>query len=150
MAVWGIGTFYKNPNGQGEPVTNKFIQNNCACTGWEKEQAPTIHTLFNSIKINDVVYLKKFYIPRRRLTILAVGIVTDTFDKIDSLGYGVSVKWIKSSIKNSNYIELSREEARYNVYRNTIYQEYCNRVLDKVIAEIPNDIKNQINIDKFA
>lgn len=135
MAVWGIGAFYSN----AEPMdkTEAFLENKCACIGWNKENAPSLHFMFNTIKPGDIIYIKSFVPKTKQLNIKAVGIVNDTAEKsYDDLGTGVSVTW-----KNDfSPFSITVNDAMYknNVYNNTLYEEYDISVINKIIKTFIN------------
>jgi len=122
MALYGIGAYYK------ESVYQDFIDNDCVCIGWKIKTAPSLFSILTTIEVTDLVYIKSY---RHGLCIKAIGIVIDS-NLIDfkELGKGVKVKWLwqgKEKIPKS-YLD------KYNVYSNTIYKEYNEKIKAKIIS----------------
>ncbi len=135
MAVWGIGAFYSN----SEPTdkTGAFLENSCACIGWNKDNAPSLHFMFDTIKSGDIIYIKSFVPKTKQLHIKAAGIVNDTTKKsYNNLGTGVSVIWKK----DFQPFSLTINDAMYknNVFNNTLYEEYDTAVINKIIKTFIN------------
>ena len=131
MTVWGIGAYNKEKK---VSRLQEFLDNNCACIGWTEEQAPILYEVLKAVKKDDYIYIKSYYFPKKRLTIKAVGKVKDS--KITKKNFqlesskGIEVEWFTDF--QMEYVKLEKEEARYNVYQNTIYQEYNPRIIDIV------------------
>lgn len=139
MAVWGIGAYYQGDDPADK--TEEFINRGKAYIGWERSAAPAILKMFSSIKCGDIIYIKAFVPKSKELKIKAVGIVTNTYvTKVDnggpsnSLGSEISVKW-KREFKGFS-IAVSPEMIRYNVYNNTLYEEFNPEILSLVIDSI--------------
>lgn len=131
MTVWGIGAYNKEKK---VSRLQEFLDNNCACIGWTEEQAPILYEVLKAVKKGDYIYIKSYYFPKKRLTIKAVGKVKDSKitkknSQLES-SKGIEVEWFTDFQMKS--LELEKEEARYNVYQNTIYQEYNPRIIDIV------------------
>lgn len=131
MTVWGIGAYNKEKK---VSRLQEFLDNNCACIGWTEKQAPILYEVLKAVKKGDYIYIKSYYFPKKRLTIKAVGKVKDS--KITTKNFqldsskGIEVEWFTDF--QMEYVKLEKEEARYNVYQNTIYQEYNPRIIDIV------------------
>lgn len=131
MTVWGIGAYNKEKK---VSRLQEFLDNNCACIGWTEKQAPILYEVLKAVKKGDYIYIKSYYFPKKRLTIKAVGKVKDSkittkYFQLDS-SKGIEVEWFTDF--QMEYVKLEKEEARYNVYQNTIYQEYNPRIIDIV------------------
>lgn len=131
MTVWGIGAYNKEKK---VSRLQEFLDNNCACIGWTEEQAPILYEVLKAVKRGDYIYIKSYYFPKKRLTIKAVGKVKDSkittkYFQLD-FSKGIEVEWFTDF--QMEYVKLEKEEARYNVYQNTIYQEYNPRIIDIV------------------
>ncbi|MDD6988233.1 hypothetical protein [Ruminococcus sp.] len=131
MTVWGIGAYNKEKK---VSRLQEFLDNNCACIGWTEEQAPILYEVLKAVKKDDYIYIKSYYFPKKRLTIKAVGKVKDSKitkknSQLES-SKGIEVEWFTDF--QMEYVKLEKEEARYNVYQNTIYQEYNPRIIDIV------------------
>lgn len=140
MAVWGIGAFYKGVPTKN--VTQHFIDNNCACIGWKEHEAPVLYEVFKSVQVGDYIYIKSYSWRYKKLTIKAVGKVIDNtieerVPEID-LGRGVLVEWVKSFKPNSKDFKEYPQYIRYNVYANTLYQEYNPEIIETVINAVEN------------
>ncbi len=130
MAIWGIGAFYNS----AEPAdkTEEFINNDCACIGWNNDEAPALHLMLNSIKLGDIMYIKSFIPKTKQLNIKAVGIVNDTMKKpYENLGTGVSVIW-KEDFEPFT-IAIDNAMYKNNVFNNTLYEEYNLEIINKII-----------------
>lgn len=131
MTVWGIGAYNKEKK---VSRLQEFLDNNCACIGWTEKQAPILYEVLKAVKKDDYIYIKSYYFPKKRLTIKAVGKVKDSKitkknSQLES-SKGIEVEWFTDF--QMEYVELKPKEARYNVYQNTIYQEYNPRIIDIV------------------
>lgn len=129
MAIYGIGSHY----GSTKDMSQEFIDNNCACVGWSRINAPGLHNAINSLKVGDVMYIKS-YPPNVGLIVRAIGIVTSNQAKnfvfANDTGYGVSVKWIWVGESRVNF------DDKYNVHRNTFYEEYVPDVQQFILSKI--------------
>lgn len=133
MAVWGIGAYYSN----SEPAdkTEAFIDNKCACIGWNKNDAPSLHFMFDSIKSGDIVYIKSFTPKTKELHIKAIGIVNDTTkNHYNNLGTGVRVIWKE----NFQPFSITVDDKMYknNVFNNTLFEEFNTSIIEKIINSI--------------
>lgn len=131
MAVWGIGAYYTGETPENK--TQDFIDNECACIGWDKRNAPSLYKMLSSIKPGDIIYIKSFALRNKTLHIKAVGIVSET--NVSDLKNGVKVKWKQNFIGIEPFI-ITPERYRNNVYGNTLYEEYDPEIITAVIHEI--------------
>lgn len=139
MAVWGIGAYYD------EDKSKEFIKNGIAYIGWDKKDASVLHNMLDYIRIGDIIYLKSFAPKTQTLTIKAVGIVTNTQrevaenhlkDRLSTLGTGVLVEW-KESFKEQ-FISITPNMYKNNVFNNTIYQEFNKNIINTLIKALIN------------
>ncbi len=134
MSVWGFGAYYI-----GEPLPDKsqeFLDNEYVYIGWSKEQAPALHQMLRAIKVGDIIYIKKFMIKTKQLHVKAVGIVTDNDCIISGgLGTGIKVKWSKKYNPIAP-IYITPEIYRNNVFNNSIYEEYNEEIINKLVDAI--------------
>ena len=134
MAVWGFGAYYN-----GSKVKNKeqdFVSKGYAFVGWDEKDAPALYRMLDSIKAGDIVYIKAFVPKSKKLTIKAVGIVTDTHKKIDKdLGTGIKVKWKKEGFEPFTK-DITDEMYRNNVFNNTLYEEYNEKIINTLIDRL--------------
>ena len=140
MTVWGIGAFYKCVPSKN--VTQQFIDNNCACIGWEEVDAPILYEVFKAVQVDDYIYIKAYSWRYKRLTIKAVGKVIDNAIKERApeldLGRGVLVEWVKSFKPDFIDFKDKPQYIRYNVYANTLYQEYNPNIIKLVKNAVDN------------
>jgi hypothetical protein len=130
MAIYGIGANYEGKYDK----RNDFFTNDCACVGWDVQEAPALHSILKKVKIGDIIYIKSMVISTKELLVRAVGIVTDDEIKTYSnLGEGVKVKWMW---KGENRIPLTAPIYRYNVFNNTIYEEYNPAIQKEIVSLI--------------
>ncbi len=127
MAVWGIGAYNKDKR---ESRVKEFINNGCACIGWTRKQAPTLYRVFDSIKNGDIIYIKSYYIKEKRVSIKAIGKVIEKDETKPDKDQEIKVNWICKHPIEPEW--LNSQEIRYNVYLNTLYQEYNSRILEKI------------------
>ena len=122
MAIFGLGAYHQ------EDVTSEFVSNEIACVGWDRTEAPALHKMLAHVKVGDIIYIKS-YPADRGLSIKAVGIVID--DRVNStdLGACLRVNWIWVGNR-----ELGKIQDKYNVRRNTLYEEYNPEVQREVIG----------------
>lgn len=129
MAIYGIGSHY----GSTRDMSQDFIKHNCACVGWDQKDAPGLHRAINSLKIGDLIYIKS-YPPNVGLIVRAIGIVTDNTAKKYQFssddGVGVGVKWIWQGDEKIQF------DDKYNVHRNTFYEEFIPEVQDFILSKI--------------
>jgi len=139
MAVFGAGAYYD------VDVTKDFLEEECFCIGYEKEDASALYEMLRRVKIGDVVYLKSFNMGKKgesgKIFIKAIGFVVGqgiksfTFSNGNDMGYGRKVKWIKDFSNREDWfeLELNSEERINNVYANTLYEEYSARIIKNLI-----------------
>lgn len=129
MAIFGLGSYYR-----GKDVTKKFIEHGIACIGWDENDAPTLFNVMKTIQVGDIIYLKSYPI-RSGLRIKAIGIVNSTKaidEKLkNDFGRGIHVQWLVSDLPVT---EFSKD--KYNVRRNTLYEEYSEEIQQYVINMI--------------
>lgn len=136
MAVWGIGAYYDCD------VSDDFINEKCACIGYEKKDASSLYEMFRRIKKGDIIYIKSFSIRNSTVIIKAIGYVTgrnikefNFHNTQDSMGYGREVLWKKVFKENNNWIRVPLKDTDKinNVYSNTLYEEYSDTIINKVL-----------------
>lgn len=134
MSIYGIGSNYEGKYDKKE----EFIDKSCACIGWKENDAPALYNLLKRVNIGDLIYIKSMSIATKELLIKAVGVVTDNIikeykDKNNyNLGKGISVKWLWNGKEKIN---ISQEKYRYNVFNNTLYEEF-NSDIQKLVVEL--------------
>lgn len=138
MAIWGMGAFYE------EDVSAQFIENGVAFVGWDKKEAPVLHNMLDHIRVGDIIYLKSFTPKNKKLTIKAIGIVTNAQrevqdlrlkDRLYPIGKGVTVAW-KTPADFRESIEVTERMFKNNVFNNTLYQEYNDEVIDLIFKQL--------------
>ena len=129
MAIWGIGAYYKGAI--NEDKTDEFINNGYAYIGWNEKEAPALYRMFDSIKIGDIIFIQAFVPRSKKLTIKALGIVTDTKKQINGLGTGIKVAW-KKDFKSFSTV-ATQEIYRNNVFNNTLYEEFNESISKRII-----------------
>ncbi|MCK9398526.1 MAG: hypothetical protein M0Q51_00845 [Bacteroidales bacterium] len=129
MAIYGIGAYYEGST----DVSGDFIDNELACVGWSKTDAPSLHEILRYLKVGDIIYIKSAPIGQD-LRVKAVGIIIDNelvFN--DELGTGVRVKWLWTG----NEV-LGDFHDKYNVRNNTLYEEFNKSIQSKILSLIIN------------
>lgn len=134
MAIYGCGATYN-----GEDMSSSFIEEGCICVGYTNTQAPAIFEILRRAKIGDIIYLKSFTPRGSQLKIKAVGIFDcveeennlNSLIEYPNLGFGRKVKWFTPS--EPVVISLSEREFTYNVYNNTLYEEYSETIMQDVL-----------------
>lgn len=134
MAVWGFGAYYL---GESSPdKSQEFLDNEYVCVGWSEEQAPALHQMLRAIKVGDIVFIKSFAVKTKKLRIKAVGIVIDNACVVSGgLGTGIKVKWSKK-YNPIEPIYITPEIYRNNVFKNSIYEEYNEEIIKKLVDAI--------------
>lgn len=64
MAVYGVGAYYN------EDVTKDFIDGECFCIGYDKNDATTLYEMLRRAKIGDIVYINHFLPNQERKLLL--------------------------------------------------------------------------------
>lgn len=140
MAVYGIGAYY-----DGEDVSKDFIQKNCACIGYDKSDASSLYEMLRRIKIGDIIYLKSYTWNNATVNIKAIGFVIgrkiENFEfpnSNDPMGFGREVLWKKVYDNSADWIRvtLPQEDLKYNVYNNTLYEEYSESVIKELLKQL--------------
>ncbi|MGE7860393.1 hypothetical protein ACQKOA_04920 [Bacillus mobilis] len=140
MAIYGIGAMY----GRSVNKKDEFLINDCACIGWEKEDAPALHKMFQKIKVGDFLYIKSFVVNKKELRVKAVGIVIDDTIKNFKLGQGITVKWLWDSGINPKIIDITESIYKNNVFNNTLYEEH-NACIQEEILKLGIEERNLNN-----
>ncbi|WP_440110651.1 hypothetical protein [Paenibacillus sp. QZ-Y1] len=139
MAIYGIGAMYERKYDKKK----EFIQNNCACIGYDPYDAPALYKMLSKLKIGDFIYIKSLIgQSAKSLTIKAVGIVTDDLIKERTgLGLGVSTKWIW---EGEEKILLTERMYKNNVFNNALFEEYNFEIQSLVLQKV-FDLQNSRN-----
>ena len=136
MAVFGIGAYYD------EDVSSDFISEECACIGWGKTEASSLYEMLRRIKKGDIIYIKSYNIKDSTVLIKAIGYVIGRNIKEfnfpnsnNSMGYGRKILWKRVFEQNEEWIRvpLADEDKKNNVYNNTLYEEYSDTVINKIL-----------------
>ena len=143
MKVWGIGTndIYEFP------LRKDYIR-----IDWDKEAAPDLHVMFRQIQVNDIVYVKAFLRNGRILRVKAIGIVTQSVHKQEETGNMIiKVLWLDVFTKEPLDISLNDCNVKNNVYSNTLYQEYSQQIIEKIMKRYSSDVLESVNepVDKL-
>ncbi|AHV97073.1 hypothetical protein [Paenibacillus sabinae] len=131
MAIYGIGAMY----GRTQDKKDEFIQNNCACIGYDPADAPALHKMLNKLKTGDFIYIKSIAgQSEKSLVIKAVGIVTDDhIENRNGLGLGVTMKWLW---EGEERVILTEQMYKNNVFNNTLYEEYNFDIQSLVLQKV--------------
>lgn len=136
MAVFGIGAYYD------EDVSSDFIIEECACIGYDKTDASSLYEMLRRIKKGDIIYIKSYNFPNNTVIIKAIGYVIGRNIKEfkfpnskDSMGFGRKILWKRVFEQNDEWIRvpLADEDKKNNVYNNTLYEEYSDTVINKIL-----------------
>lgn len=139
MAVFGIGAYFE------EDVSNDFIQRKCACIGYGKSEASSLYEMLRRIKKGDIIYIKSYQINGSIVNVKAIGYVIgrniEEFNfpnSKNSMGFGRKILWKKVFETNQDWIKipLSDEDKKNNVYNNTLYEEYSDIIINKLLNEL--------------
>jgi hypothetical protein len=137
MAVYGVGAYYDSD------VSKDFIDKECFCIGYGKSEATTLYEMLRRAKLGDIVYIKSFT-PRAKNTlyIKAIGFVVGKtiksfeFEDGSDMGFGRSVKWVADFTDSVRKVKLRNEDRVNNVYPNTMYEEYSDSIINKLLEWI--------------
>lgn len=136
MAVFGIGAYYD------KDVSSDFVNEECACIGYGKTEASSLYEMLRRIKKGDVIYIKSYDIKNKTVLIKAIGYVIGRNIKEfyfpnskDSMGFGRKILWRKVFEENNQWIRvpLEDEDKKNNVYNNTLYEEYSDTIINKIL-----------------
>lgn len=133
--IYGIGSMY----GSTDEKLPQFLDQNVACVGWPRDEAPALHQLLAQISVGDIIYIKS-HPPRHGLFVKAVGIVDspEIFRVPNGLGDGRSVQWIWNAPIGSPY-SFGQVNDRYNNFRTgTLYQELGPTVQSLIVHTVVN------------
>lgn len=137
MAVFGIGAYYDD-----EDVSDAFVTQKCACIGYGKTEASSLYEMLRRIKKGDIIYIKSYSIQKNAVVIKAIGYVIGRSieeyffpNSQESMGYGREVLWKSVYKENEDWIRvpLPQEDKKNNVYNNTLYEEYSDTVINKLL-----------------
>ncbi|MDD3653118.1 MAG: hypothetical protein PHO01_02850 [Desulfotomaculaceae bacterium] len=128
MAIYGIGAMYEGKY----DMTQIFIDNKCACIGWEPDDAPVLYSILRKVKIGDFIYIKSIVIASKEIRIKAIGVIVDyNIREYKSChGHGVGVKWLWTGDER---IHITEKMYRNNVFNNTLYEEYNHDIQVRVL-----------------
>ena len=143
MKVWGVGTNDINEF----PLRKDYIR-----IDWDKEAAPDLHVMFRQIQVDDIVYVKAFVPRGRMLRVKAIGIVTQSAHKQEEAeNMVVKVLWLDVFTKDPLEISLNDCNVKNNVYNNTLYQEYSQQIIEKIMKRYSSDVLESVNepVDKL-
>lgn len=137
MAVYGIGAYYDDTD-----VSCHFIDKECACIGYDESDASSLYEMLRRIKKGDIIYLKSYSIKGSVVVIKAIGYVIGRdiekfyFPNNTRMGLGRKVLWKRVYESNPEWIKvaLPQEDLKNNVYNNTLYEEYSDTILNKVLG----------------
>jgi len=139
MAVYGIGAYYD------EDVSSDFVNKECACIGYDKTDASSLYEMLRRIKKGDIIYIKSYNFSNSTVVIKAIGYVIGRNIKefnfpnsTDSMGFGRKILWKRVFEENEDWIRvpLADEDKKNNVYNNTLYEEYSDTVINKILEFI--------------
>ena len=98
--------------------------------------------MFDSIKVGDLIYIKSFVPKTQQIKIKAIGIVTSTDKKnSSSLGTGIPVRWKQNFSPIT--IKVTPQIYRNNVFSNTLFEEFNEAVIQRLIDELIEVPSNQ-------
>ena len=127
MAIFAVGAYYD------EDVSNNFINNNIACLGWSKTDAPELHQFVNSLKVGDIVYIKSASPSSKDIIVKAIGIVADdvlvTSHSVVSAGR--NIKWLVTED-----FRIPKPKEKNNVRLNTMYEEFHPEVQKIILNKL--------------
>ena len=125
MAIFGISAHH---NGD---MSEEFLRCGKACTGYTKEENPSVHVNFRQLGTEDVVFIKAFT-PQTGLTVKAIGVVTSCGITKGNLGRCVPVQWIW---KGEKLIENIDDKCPFR--NDIIYEEYNPWVQREIMDLLP-------------
>ena len=127
MAVWGIGAY--NPK-NNEDKAKQFVEKGKIEIGYTEEEKLMFYRLLKSIEYGDLVFIKARYRYDKPLTIKAIGLATEIFEKDSNGSSKVEVCWISDFTNNPRRIQ-SENECDGSI--NTIYQERDPKIIREII-----------------
>ena len=104
MAVWGIGAY--NPK-NNEDKAKQFVEKGKIEIGYTEEEKPMFYRLLKSIEYGDLVFIKARYRYDKPLTIKAIGLATEIFEKDSNGSSKVEVCWILQIILEESRVKMN-------------------------------------------
>lgn len=89
MAIYGVGAYWDDKYDK----VGDFLQEECACIGWSRADAPTLYQIADAIKLGSIIYLKS-HNPQSGLRIKAIGIATELHARTSLSQDSIRVRWI--------------------------------------------------------
>ncbi|GHU82653.1 hypothetical protein FACS189468_7080 [Spirochaetia bacterium] len=131
MAIYGFGSEIEE-----DDVSTDFIKQKIVGIAWSKNDAPDSHQLVRSLKVGDIIFLKKASY-NSPIQVKAVGIITDD-TILDStscpiIQIGRNVKWINSS----SFTITKPSNEKNNVRSNSVYEEFHPEVQKQLLNMFP-------------
>ena len=148
LRVWGMGARWGNKS-----MVKEFLEKGYAGIGWLEDEAPSLYSMIREIRAGDIIYIKSFVRKNCSLHIKAIGKVLST--KVSDSDYfrgkdrhiSIQVEWFNENELDIVYdFSLNTDkngkiDFRNNVYNNTLYREYS----DKIILLIKSHISQKIS-----
>ena len=130
MAIYGIGAKYDRD------VSGNFIANNIIGTGWSASDAPDLHEYIKSLKVGDIVFIKRCGPRSTSIQVEAIGIIKDSLIiNSTSCGgiveIGRNVKWI-----HKYQFSIPIPPNKNNFRANTLYEEFHPEIQKDILAKI--------------
>jgi len=135
MRIWGIGSNWDSVDVSGEFREGGYVQ-----IGWTEPQAPGLYVMLGQIAIGDMVYIKSRSFGDKTLRIKAIGkAISAPYISRPSDRGTINVVWLKEFDEPIIH-SITEEEYRYNVYNNTLYEEFN----PGIIKELMDQVKERI------
>lgn len=101
--------------------------------------------MLRRMKKGDIIYIKSFTIKGSVINIKAIGYVIGRNIKEfnfpnskKSMGFGRKILWKRVYETNSLWLKIPLEEddKKNNVYQNTLYEEYSDTIINKILEQL--------------
>lgn len=109
--------------------------------------------MLRRIKKGDIIYIKSYNFSNNTIIIKAIGYVIgknikkfNFLNSTNSMGYGREILWKKVFKENDEWIrvQIEDEDKKNNVYNNTLYEEYSDTVINKILKLLYYKINRSI------
>lgn len=144
MAMFGIGSKWGADRTREEK--EKFFDEEKVYIGWDYKNANDLYSLFGSIKVGDIIFIKSNQPGSRKINIKGIGIIKKSFINClldgeynnnsitDFESIFIKVKWLS---KKTFSIEIPENSGKLtNIRSATIYEEIHPYVQEKIIENI--------------
>ncbi len=132
MAIYGIGAFYDGKT----DISQEFIKAGLAGVGWDRDEAPELHSFIASLKVGDIIYIKVAPLANSDIRVRAIGFIEDNslLNRKATNGLVKAGRRVRWRVKKEFVIPKPQE--RNNVRTNTLYEEHHPEVQAQIMRRL--------------